>query len=163
MNQGQVSVERGFSVNKAIITDNISTDYIVGKHLVRDYMLTNNLKPQNGQITSNLKVAFKSACQKYKLALEAERFKKEKQAVEDQKAIILSEIEDVKSQISLLTKTSAMLEKEFVLCLKQAEQENDISLVSKVNTLKRKRKTLPSWREHYDSWRKRKRNKIDVH
>ena len=90
-------------------------------------------------------------------------FKKEKQAVEDQKAIILSEIEDVKSQISLLTKTSAMLEKEFVLCLKQAEQENDISLVSKVNTLKRKRKTLPSWREHYDSWRRRKRNEIDVH
>ena len=74
-------------------------------------MLTNNLKPQNGQITSNVEVAFKSACQKYQLALEVERFKKEKQAVEDQKAIILSEIEDVKSQISLITKTSAMLEK----------------------------------------------------
>ena len=42
--------------------------------------------------------------------------KKEKQAVEDQKGIILSEIEDVKSQITLLTKISVMLEKEFFLC-----------------------------------------------
>ena len=31
-----------------------------------------------------------------------------------------------------------MLEKEFVLCVEQVEKENDISLVSKVNALKRK-------------------------
>ena len=79
-----------------------------------------------------------SARQKYQLALEAERSKKEKQAVEDQKAIILSEIEDVKFQITLLTKTSVMLEKEFVSCVEQAEKENDISLVSKANAVKRK-------------------------
>ena len=89
-------------------------------------MLTNNLKPHNVQITSNLKVAFKPACQKYQLALEVERSKKEKQAVEDKKAIILSEIEDVKSQITLLTKTSVVPEKGFALCAEQAEKENDI-------------------------------------
>ena len=138
LSHGQASVERGFSVNKAIITENISTDSIVGKHLVRDYLLTNNLKPHNVQFTSNLKAAFKSARQKSELALEAERSKKEKQAVEDQKAIILSEIEDVKFQITLLTKTSVMLEKEFVLCVEQAEKETDVSLVSKTNALKRK-------------------------
>ena len=55
-------------------------------------MLTNNLKPHNVQITSNLKVAFKSACQKYQLAFDPEKTKKEKWAIEDQKAIILSEI-----------------------------------------------------------------------
>ena len=61
LSHGQASVERRFSVNKAIINDNISTDCIVGKRLVRDYMLMNNLKPHNVQIISNLKVAFKSA------------------------------------------------------------------------------------------------------
>ena len=55
-------------------------------------MFTNNLKPHSVQITSNLKVAFKSACQKYQLAFEPEKSKKGKYAVEDQKAIILSEI-----------------------------------------------------------------------
>ena len=60
-------------------------------------MLTNNLKPHNVQITSNLKIAFKSPRQKYQLAHKAESSKKEKQAVKDQKVIILSEIEDVKS------------------------------------------------------------------
>ena len=95
--------------------------------------IINNLKPHNVQITSNLKVAFKSARQKYQLAFEAERSKKKKQGVEDQKAIILSEIEDVKSQITLLTKTSVMLEKEFVLCVEQGGKVNDISLVSKAN------------------------------
>ena len=58
LRHGQESVERGFSVNKAIIIDNISPGCIVGKGLVRDYMLTNNLKPLNVQITSNLKVPF---------------------------------------------------------------------------------------------------------
>ena len=80
-------------------------------------MLTKNLKPHNVQIISNSNVAFKSSRQKYQLALEAERSKKEKQAVEDQKAIILSEIEDAKFQISLFTKTLAILEKEVVLCV----------------------------------------------
>ena len=56
--------------------------------------------------------------------------KKEKSPVENQKAIILSDIEDVKSQITFLTKTSVILEKEFVLSVKQVEKENDISLVS---------------------------------
>ena len=135
LSHGQASVERGFSVNKAIITDHISTDCIAGKCLARDYMLPNNLKPQNVQIISNLKVAFTSARQKYQLAY---RSKIEKQAVEDQKAIILSEIEDVKSQITLLTKTSVMLVKEFVLCVEQAEKEIDLSLVNKANALKRK-------------------------
>ena len=92
LSHGQASVERDFSVNEAIITDIISTDYIAGKSLVKNYMLTNNLKPHNVQITSNLKVAFKSACQKYQLAFEPEKTKKEKWAVENQKAIILSEI-----------------------------------------------------------------------
>ena len=58
LRHGQESVERGFSVNKAIIIDNISPGCIVGKGLVRDYMLTNTLKPLNVQITSNLKVPF---------------------------------------------------------------------------------------------------------
>ena len=31
-----------------------------------------------------------------------------------------------------------MLEKEFVLCVEQAEKETDVSLVSKTNALKRK-------------------------
>ena len=97
LSYGQASVERRFSVNKAIMTNNISTDSIVWKHLVRDCMLTNNLKPHTPQIISNSKVAFKSACQKYQPTLKAEKSNKEKQGVEDQKAIILSEIEDVKS------------------------------------------------------------------
>ena len=53
-------------------------------------------------------IDFKSARQKYQVELEVERSKKEKQPVEGQEAIILSEIEDVKSQITLLTKTSLM-------------------------------------------------------
>ena len=47
-------------------------------------------------------IDFKSARQKYQVELEVERSKKEKQPVEDQEAIILSEIEDVKSQLFLL-------------------------------------------------------------
>ena len=101
LSHGQASVKKEFSVNKAIITNNISTDCWKAP-CVRHYKLTNSLKAHNLQITSNLRVVFKFARQKYQFALEAERSKKENQAVEDQKAI-----EDVKSQITLLTKTSA--------------------------------------------------------
>ena len=56
LSHGQASVERGFSVDKAIIT--------------------NNPRPHNAQITSNLKVAYKSARQKYLLALKEERLRR---------------------------------------------------------------------------------------
>ena len=59
-------------------------------------MLTNNLKSHNVQITTNFKIAFKAARQKYQLAVATERSKKENQIVEDQKAFSLSETEDVK-------------------------------------------------------------------
>ena len=100
-------------------------------------MLINNLKPHNVQITSNLKLLL-SLYVKNTKSHSRQRSKKEELAVGDPKVIILSEIEEVKSQITLLSKTSVMLEKEFVLCVVQPEKENDISSVSKTNALKRK-------------------------
>ena len=78
LSHGQASVERGFSVNKDVVTDNIPVDGIVGRRLVRDFMLTNNLNPHTVQITSEMKVAFKSAHQKYQLMLEEEKSKNKK-------------------------------------------------------------------------------------
>ena len=80
LSHGQASVERGFSINKTVLEDNISTNAIVGRRYVKDHLLSNNLKPHTVNITSEMKVAFKFSSQRYQMKLEEERNKKEKQA-----------------------------------------------------------------------------------
>ena len=51
--QGQV--ERGFSLNKALMNDNMKEKTVVSRRLVKDFMQTHNLKPFDVKITKELK------------------------------------------------------------------------------------------------------------
>ena len=52
---GQSQVERGFSVNKALMNDNMQEKTVVSRRSVKDIMQTHNLKPFDVKITKELK------------------------------------------------------------------------------------------------------------
>ena len=52
---GQSQVERGFSLNKALMNDNMQEKTVVSRRLVKDFMQTHNLKPFDVKITKELK------------------------------------------------------------------------------------------------------------
>ena len=45
LNNGQVDVERGFSLNNIVLQSNIKHDSVVSKCLIQDHLVSNNLKP----------------------------------------------------------------------------------------------------------------------
>ena len=67
---------------------------IVSRRLVKDHMYANDLQPHTIDISNALKLSVKSARQKYQIILEEEKAAKKKDANDNQKQIIVSEIKD---------------------------------------------------------------------
>ena len=54
MSHGQAAVERGFSHNNAILKVNMSPETIIAKRMIKDHMLSHNLKPHTLKIENPL-------------------------------------------------------------------------------------------------------------
>ena len=138
LSHGQADVERGFSLNKSSLQTNINENSVVGKRLVKDHMLANNLKPHEIVFTSQLRKSCRLAHSRYIAHLEDMREKKEKNKVEDAKQVMDSEIKNIKSQISDVEKTCNLLDEKFVKLVQVAEQKQDMNKITEANALKRK-------------------------
>ena len=63
-------IERGFSVNKALINDNMQEKTVVSRRSVKDFMQTHNLKPFDVKIAKELKKSVEFAREHYRNWLE---------------------------------------------------------------------------------------------
>ncbi|XP_054720875.1 LOW QUALITY PROTEIN: uncharacterized protein LOC129230498 [Uloborus diversus] len=66
---GQASVERGFSINKKIETENMKEETYVAKRLVKDALALSG-GAKNFEVTKEIKIAVRGARQKYRQYLE---------------------------------------------------------------------------------------------
>ena len=138
LSHGQVSVERGFSINKSILDVNMKSDSIVARKVIRDHMLANGLTPETINISNAMLKSFKSAHLKYTTHLEQIAVEKSKTQMSKQKSIITTEINDLKSKCKSLEETGKFLDNEFVDAVREAGVKNDLKYVTKANLLKRK-------------------------
>ena len=138
ISHGQADVERGFYLNKSSLQTNINENSVVGKRLVKDHMLANNLKPHEIVFISQLRKSCRLAHSRYIAHLEDMREKKEKNKVEDAEQVMHSEIKNIKSQISDVGKTCNLLDEKFVKLVQVAEQKQDMNKITEANALKRK-------------------------
>ena len=138
LSHGQAAVERGFSVKNNITQTNMYTKTIISKRLIKDYMLANGLQPHTIKVTKPLVKACKITYSAYKAHLEEEKKKVVLTEHDKQAEHINSDIDKIKTRINQMTKAVEMMEREFVDCVKMAEEKKDISYVIKGNGLKRK-------------------------
>ena len=75
MRHSQAAVERGFSHNNAILKINMSPETVVSKRMIKDHLLSVNMKPHTTEIRNPLIVAFKSSRRKYEIYLEQQKKK----------------------------------------------------------------------------------------
>ena len=47
-------MERGFSINKQLLYDNMSSETLVAQRIVHDHMLSHNIKPYQIEINSRM-------------------------------------------------------------------------------------------------------------
>ena len=133
----QAAIERGFSLNKTILDVNMKKESIVARKIIRDHLLTNSIQPHTIDINNAMIVSFKAARQKYQLYLEEIASEEKEKETNNQKAIIIFEINEVQLKHDEIDKTYKMLDEEFVASVRDAEEKNDMSLAVKANAMKR--------------------------
>ena len=61
LSHGQASVERRFSINKLILTENMKSESIVSRRIVKDHMLSKKLQPDTKNMPNSMLKSVKSA------------------------------------------------------------------------------------------------------
>ena len=111
---------------------------ITSPRKVKDHIISNKIVLHEFELRSTLLQYAQSARQRYEVYLETSWSKKEQDRKSKQIEIIDQEIKDTKALRQQDDKTIKLLEHEFVTCVDKGEKENDMLLVSKATTMKRK-------------------------
>ena len=125
-----------------MLFENMKEWSLTSRRKVKDYLVSQNLKPYEVDIVSSMLQSLNSAYSRYRFYLEDEKQKKEKEKGNVQLSIVDDEIADLKLKRKLLHETCEIYNKEFVDCAKKAGELNDLvkvkAILSKGNDLKRK-------------------------
>ena len=70
LSHGKAAVKRGFSHNSFPLKTNMIPETVIAKRLIKDHILSSDLKPHNFDISKSMVKAFKSAHGKYQMHLE---------------------------------------------------------------------------------------------
>ena len=92
LSHGQAAVERGFSIKNSLSKVNISEQFLVCKKIVRDHLISNQLKPHTVPITNQLMRSVALAREKYNKRLENKKNDTEKENCSNEKKKIIEEI-----------------------------------------------------------------------
>ena len=105
----QAQVELRFSTNKLLLDVNMQNKTLVAQRIVHDHVVSENMKPQDLQITKRLMELVKDTRKSYFLHLKEKGLKKLKADAVEKREKINDEIEDTNHQIKLLKETVAKL------------------------------------------------------
>ena len=111
LSHGQASIERGFNVNKTILTVNMNEKSVVARKIIIDQMRKNNLDPASITITKKLIMSVKAARQRYQDAIEEEKKNEKEKEQNDQLKILNTEIRDVEKKKECLSQVCESLDK----------------------------------------------------
>ena len=141
LSHGQTQVERGFTTNKQLLDDNMSSDTLVAQRIIHDHMLSHNIKPRQIETSSRLIELVKNARRNYFLELKEKGVKKLKSDADVQREKLNEEIEDTNHQIKLLESTVEQLKADADKFSFKTEKKTSLAdikaTISKANAMKR--------------------------
>ena len=73
LSNGQVSVERGFSVNKSLLVKNLATKSLIAQRIVYDHTKVNHVSVEDVEVCPTLCRSVKHARQRYSTYLEEQK------------------------------------------------------------------------------------------
>lgn len=138
LSHSQSAVERGFSINKELLIENLQEKSIVSQRVVYDHLQSSNVDLHEYQLSNGLLKSCKAARQRYGTHLEDQKRKVNEDKKSNKRKSITDEINNVKNHkkrlISSINALNTDIEK---LCYKAEESENMDFLV-KANAFRRK-------------------------
>lgn len=139
LSHGQASVERGFSVNKEIETENMQEDTLVAHRLICDYVTIHG-GVSRVPLTNELLKSVMAARSRYRLYLEEQRKRKEAKAQGEKREHAEEHLKHLKAKRESLHTVVESLGKDADALAEEAESKAGTKmaqLISKSNALRR--------------------------
>ena len=135
----QASIERGFSTNSNMLSENMKEISLVCRRIIKDFMVSNKLKAHQVEINMEMTKAFRSASLKYKTYLEENRKLEAKEKENNVIMLLDQEILGFEEKKKVPSEVCKTYNEEFT---KAASEQTDMSqmklLLIKGNNRKRK-------------------------
>ena len=111
---------------------------ITSRRKIKDYLLCNEIKLNTYIIPSKMLESVQLSRQKYEIDLQESKSEIKQDEKQKQIALIEEDIDRINERIELVNKTVSLLDDEFILLVKKAKNDNNMSVISKTNVRKRK-------------------------
>ena len=127
LGRGQASIERGFSINSNMLSENMKEISLVSCHIVKDFMVSNKLKAHQVEINMEMIKAVLSASLKYKTYLKENRKLQAKEKENNVIMLLDQEILGLEEKKKVLSEVCKTCNKKFVTFTKAAGEQTDMS------------------------------------
>ena len=133
---GQAAIERGFSVNKEHLADNLKEESLIALRFLDDYITSSEETPHRIKITNQLFSSCKGARGRYHLYLAEEKKKKQSGERDLKRKALQEELKEIASKkVKLLSSIDADTTRVEKLSI-EAELNEDFSMLHMANSLR---------------------------
>ncbi len=139
LSHGQASVERGFSLGKAIAKDNQLPETIMNMRVVKDHIVSVG-GLDNVAVTKEMLTFVSSSHKRYMMSLESKKEEESKKKSGMKRKIISEKIDDLKSKTMCLSQQVSGLNSEALNLFEKAEVTNKMQFVVQANALLKRKK-----------------------
>ena len=139
LSHGQASIERGFSVNKEVSTQNLSENSLIARRVIKDHI--KSVGGLKGLVVSKeLLQSAQVARQKYHTHLEAQKMEKEREKKCMKRKLMEEEVGTLRKKIKMLESDIKLLFTDANKASDKAEELRSFAHITKANTLRRRAK-----------------------
>lgn len=136
LSHGQASIERGFSINKEVVVENLKEQNLVALRLVCDEMKTHDV--HETVITKELLSYARSARMKYQHYLDDQKNKKSEEEKARKRSAKTEEVKSLKKRRLEIENAIQTMTKEADNMALKAESKKDFTLLAKSNSFREK-------------------------
>ena len=123
LGHGQASIERGFSINSNMLSENMKEKSLISRRTIKDFMVSNKLKAHKVEINNEMIKAVRSASLKYKSYIEENRMFQAKEKENSVMMLLDQEISGLKEKKKVLSEVCKTYNEEFVTFTKEAGKQ----------------------------------------
>ncbi|KAJ8048636.1 hypothetical protein HOLleu_01027 [Holothuria leucospilota] len=138
LSHGQASVERGYSVNKDMLVENMQEKTLVALRTVYDSIATTGQDFTEVPFTPRMKRNIKAARMRYNQYLDDQRKAKGENEKAKKRKAVQDELHDRQKKKKLIESAIDIMKKEADDLAQKAERRHDFSLLTKSNAFRRK-------------------------
>lgn len=137
LSHGQSSIERGFSINKQLLVENLKEKSLIALRTIEDHLSSSGETPESIKIGREMQQHARKASSRYREDLQMQKSKKESDSVGLKWKIVNDELKAVRAKRRLLQSQIESLTNESDELAINAERKSDFGLLKESNQKKK--------------------------